>query len=286
MQVLSPSPYTGATVAMGTRHGKEHQVAPAFAEVLGARVIAPPDLDTDRFGAFTGETPRTLTPREAARAKARLAMEVTGLPLGVASEASYGYLPGLGWTGHEELLLFVDDERGIEVLDGHRTLDVPGTALRTSGDDDRLDRWLTGLGWPEQAVVVRPAVGGHHLPVRKGLTDLDLLTKAVADAAAASADGRALLEPDLRAHHNPTRRAVLTGLATSLAHRLATTCPACDCPGWGRTGVEKGVPCGACGTPTDVTRADVLGCPRCPQRQVEPRAETVTDPRWCGVCNP
>lgn len=43
-------------------HGKHRQVAPAFTEILGASVIAPPGLDTDRFGTFTGEIPRKCTP--------------------------------------------------------------------------------------------------------------------------------------------------------------------------------------------------------------------------------
>ena len=63
-------PYEGTLVVFGTRHGKEQQAARPFAELLGARVVAPPGLDTDRFGTFSGEVPRTLAPLDAARAKA------------------------------------------------------------------------------------------------------------------------------------------------------------------------------------------------------------------------
>ena len=116
-------PYHRARIAVGTRHGKQHQLAPAFREVLDARLITPPRLDTDRFGTFTGERPRPGAAADAARGKARLAMETTGLSLGLASEASYGPMGGLGWTGigltgHEEILLFCDDGLGIEVLEG------------------------------------------------------------------------------------------------------------------------------------------------------------------------
>lgn len=58
----------GQVVAFGTRHGKEHQVAQAFAAVLRAEVVTPPGLDTDQFGTFSGETSRTLSPVDAARA--------------------------------------------------------------------------------------------------------------------------------------------------------------------------------------------------------------------------
>lgn len=42
---------------MGTMHGKERQVAPAFAAEFGARVIAPPGIDTDQFGTFAAKSP-------------------------------------------------------------------------------------------------------------------------------------------------------------------------------------------------------------------------------------
>lgn len=276
-------PYRGAEVALGTRHGKGEQLAPAFAEVLGARVRTPPDLDTDRFGAFTGEVPRTTTPREAARAKARLAMRATGSPRGLATEASYGPLVGVGVPGHEELVLFLDDALGIEVVEVHRSLGTPGTSLRVRDAGPDVERYLAAVGWPAQAVVVRAGPGE---PVAKGLTDADRLRDAIAAAARAAHDGHAVLEPDLRAHRCPSRRAVLVELGGVLARRLATCCPACGAPGWGRVGVETGLPCRACGTATTTVRADRHGCARCPHRVDVPRAEPVADPRWCPTCNP
>jgi hypothetical protein len=94
-------PYSGSLIAVGTNHGKQHQFAPAFSAVLGARLVTPPGLDTDQFGTFSVETPRSGTAVQAARSKARLALTLLDLPRGVASEASYGPLPG-GWFGHQE----------------------------------------------------------------------------------------------------------------------------------------------------------------------------------------
>ena len=81
------APYRDAVIAVGTRHRKERQFRVPFRDVLGAHLLTPDDLDTDRFGTFTGEVSRVETAIEAARAKARLAMTVTGLPFGLASEA-------------------------------------------------------------------------------------------------------------------------------------------------------------------------------------------------------
>ncbi|WP_155855329.1 DUF6671 family protein, partial [Actinotalea ferrariae] len=198
--VFSGPPYAGTTVGLGTRHRKEEQLGPPFARILRARVRTPPGLDTDQFGAFTGEVPRTVAPLAAARGKARLAMQVTGLPLGLASEASYGPLAAVGVPGHEELLIFLDDELGIEVVEVTRSLSMPGAALRARTADDAVDRYLAGLGWPDQAVVVVPAQGDRGAAVAKGITDRDRLAAAVGAAARVSADGHALLQPDLRAH--------------------------------------------------------------------------------------
>ena len=95
------SPYRGYEVAVGTRHGKERQLAPAFVEVLGASLVVPPDLDTDQFGTFTGEVARVASATDTARAKARLGMRTLGLRHGLASEASYQPSSALGWPVHE-----------------------------------------------------------------------------------------------------------------------------------------------------------------------------------------
>lgn len=275
-----PFPYQGRLIAVGTRHGKQHQFAPAFRAVLGADLITPPDLDTDQFGTFTGEVRRPGTTLAAARAKARLAMDVSGLPYGLASEASYGPLPG-GWHGHEEIVLFRDDVRGIEVVEGHRSLSTPGGGHRVARAADLPRDLLNGL--PEQALTVR-SPGPDPNPI-KGITDTAALTAAIASAAAVSDDGLALVEPDLRAHRNPSRRRVLTRLAGSLAHRLATGCPACGAPGFGRVDAEPGLPCGVCQTPTPLTANEIHACAACPHRSVRPVTGRA-DPASCPACNP
>ena len=286
-QPAAPSPttaYAGQIVAFGTQHGKEHQVAPAFAAVLHAEVVAPPDFDTDQFGTFSGEAPRTLSPVDAARAKARLAMAALATPYGLASEASYGPLPGLGLPGHEELLIFLDAERGIEVVEGERTLTTPGGRCRVASLSEARP-CLEQAAFPAQAVIVR-AAAGDGLPIHKGIADLHHLEQAIQDAARRSADVHVVLEPDLRAHHNPTRRALLARLGHRLAQRLATPCPVCSTPGYGRRTTRIGLPCAACGWPTDLVSADIHGCQRCHHQHRQPRRGTTAEPRWCDRCNP
>jgi hypothetical protein len=281
--------YRGCEVVFGTLHGKERQLAPVFAEVLGARVIALPGLDTDQFGTFTGDIPRRLSPLEAARSKARLAMTASGLPYALASEASYGPLPGIGWPGHYEILLFLDDTRGLEIVESHSSFGIPGSPLRATSNTGMAEK-LARTGWPDQAVIVRPAILPAGQPaataITKGITDPGRLAAAIAAAAAESADGHALIEPDLRAHYNPSRQQVLIDLGVTLAHRLATACPVCASPGYGHTTTQTGLPCADCGAPSNQARADIFSCATCLHQNSIPRPETTAEPLWCPNCNP
>ena len=274
-----PSPYRGRVIAVGTQHGKQHQFAPVFRRVLGAELVTPA-VDTDQFGTFTGEVVRMGAPADAARSKARLAMSVTGLAYGLASEASYGPLSG-GWLGHEEILLFCDDVAGIEIVEGHRTTSLPGVSQPVSGFDDVPTSLIDDL--PGQALIVRPrgAVGA----ITKGITGSDGLRAAIEATISVSPDGVALVEPDLRAHHNPSRRLILTGLAETMARRLATTCPVCSAPGFGRVGAEPGLPCRVCETATPLRHKEIHGCAAC--RHYETRlVRAAADPVACPACNP
>lgn len=277
-------PYDGCLIAVGTRHGKADQLAPAFLEILGARLLTPPGLDTDQFGTFTGDAPRKGTATEAARAKAQLAMEVSGLRYGLASEASYGPQAATGSPIHEELLMFLDYARGIAVLEGYRTTQIPDASHRAADIGDLPGRLTNGL--PAQALIVRPARGGASTDIVKDVTNPHELRIAITRAAARSVDGLAVVEPDLRAHRNPSRRLVLTRLATTLARRLATHCPACNAPGFGRTQTLSGLPCGVCGTPTSVTEAEIHECPGCDHRRLKAISAVSADATWCPHCNP
>ncbi|MCB0932317.1 MAG: hypothetical protein KDB71_10505 [Mycobacterium sp.] len=276
--------YRGSLIAVGTRHGKQLQFAPAFAAVLGARVIAPPDLDTDKFGTFPGEVPRTMSALDTARAKALLAVQASGSRYALASEASYGPLPGTGIPGHEELLVFIDHARGIELVEGYRTTAIPGFGQRIRDFSDLKPGIVGAL--PDQALIVRPSVDSRPGDIVKGITTTERLQGAVISAAGRSSDGLALVEPDLRAHHNPTRRQVLARLAETMAHRLATRCPGCSAPGFGRVDTEPGLPCRACATPTPLSRHQIHSCSVCTHDEIHPVAEPAADPRWCPECNP
>ena len=277
-------PYAGRRAALATMHGKERAVAPAMAEALGLAVEPAPGLDTDRLGTFSGEVPRPGTMLETALAKARLGLAASGLDLGLASEGSFGPHPVVPFlAGGIELLLFHDAARGLTV---HETLvaDATNFAHLAATPGESLDAFLARVGFPAHALIVRPNAGGRTTALAKGIADRTALERAVAAAAAASPDGRALVETDMRAHLNPTRM----GSIAELARRLATSCPACAAPGWGRTDVARGLPCGLCGSPTEHVLAEIFACAACPHREERPRRDGLreADPMHCPVCNP
>lgn len=275
MNTAAGSPYAGAVISVGTLHGKHTQFQPAFGRCHHATLHPTRTVDTDLLGTFTGETPRTLTPLEAATAKAHAALDESGGSYALATEASYAVAGGLfGPVIHEELVVFLDTTRGIRVTEQHRGF-VTVAPPRTVHTHAEADAYLTRIGFPHQGVVLR----ADDVVVVKGITDRDTIRRALRR-------GPVTLEPDLRAHHNPARRRTLRRLSWTLTTRLHTPCPACDAPGYGITGTIPGLPCRWCGAPTRTARADLHSCPACTHHTTHPRPNTSADPATCDTCNP
>ncbi len=269
---------------LATRHGKLPLIAPALAP-LGL-VLRAVEVDTDALGTFSGEVPRPGTPRDVIAMKARLGMAAAGVAVGVASEGSVGPSPVVPFaTADLELVALVDDVRGITVIGRHLSHDLRAVS-RDVAPGEGVEDLVRAAGLPDHHLIVRPAVGPPG-PVVKAVADPQDLVRAIASCAAASPDGLARVETDLRAHLCPSRRPAIAAAAADLALRLAATCPACGSPGWGVERPVPGRPCGACGTPTRSPRADLEGCVVCPERRERPRPDAgPVDPSHCPRCNP
>lgn len=274
------NPYRGATVVFATQHHKHEQAAAPFREHLGASVVSPDDIDTDQFGTFTGETPRTLSPRDTALAKAQLGIARTGHPYALASEATYS----TSWptATHHELLLFLDQERSITITENAIVPARSHDTIRLTDPNDAADA-AERFGFPTtHAVVV--AYRGQTVLTHKGIDSIPALTAAV--AASWTADTDVLIGPDHRAHADPARQQVIASLADRMAIRLTRPCPWCAAPGWGSVAVVRGVPCATCGTPTGAVAADSFGCAACDAADQVPRGVPPVSAEWCDACNP
>jgi len=285
------SPYQGRTAVLATKHQKEAVLGPLFHEGLGLRLIVPADLNTDLLGTFSGEIPRPGSPREVLIKKARWGMKVTGLSLGIASEGSFGPAPDLPFMSVDhEMLAFIDDELGIQIVEQIVSPDTNFGSIAVRSVDD-LTEFLSRCGFPEHGLIVRPNVRQEPdmlFKVFKGITTLAALQEAIAFSAGVSADGRARVETDMRAHMNPTRQRVLQQLGTQLVRRLASRCPACGIPGWGLVDVLRGLPCQVCGEDTDWVKQEIWGCARCEHQEARDRSDglTAVGPEHCRWCNP
>ncbi|MCA3561920.1 MAG: hypothetical protein IOC82_12925 [Aestuariivirga sp.] len=270
--------YRGLTAALATQHAKERAIAPAFAERLGLAVRVASSIDTDALGTFTGEVPRAGSMREAARAKARLGMQATGLPMGIASEGSFGPHPFMPFiAAGREMMIFIDVTRGLEVVEECVSETTNFAALElTEGAD--IEGFLDRAGFPSHALVLRRC--GH---ITKGIND-----RAALESLLSAGRGEGWLETDMRAHVNPTRMAEIGKLAAKLAARIATPCPACAAPGFGTVRSEAGLPCAACETPTAQVRSLISGCALCgyEQSSARPDGRTAATPAECPECNP
>lgn len=270
-------------VALGTMHGKAAAIGPSLAR-LGIDLVVPQGLDTDRFGTFTGEMPRAGTMVDAARRKAEAAMALTGLPVGLASEGAYGPHPVIPFLAQgREILFWKDSRTGHEIVETIAD-DAPVYEQVEIVSLATLDPFLNRIGFPRTAVVVAPA-WNRNRPIAKGIQDRAALARAVSEALA---EGPAHVETDMRAHLNPHRMATIARLAERFAARLATTCPDCRAPGFGRLRLAPGLPCSWCGTASNTPGGEVHGCTACGLETVVERPDGLTkaDPGTCPICNP
>ena len=277
--------YAGARVALLTRHGKERVIAPVMDAALGCRVERVDGFDTDLLGTFTRDIPRAGTQLEAARRKARVGMELSGLPLGLASEGSFGKDPFSGmFPWNVEFLVFIDDLIGIEVVGVAQGNASSAHLLAASWTE--AEAFARQAGFPGHHLVLRPE-GENDARIRKGIKAWAELEDAFAWALAQADNGRVFLENDLRAHAHPTRLDNIRLAAEDMVRKLQSPCPACGTPGFWLVERIMGLPCGDCGAPTHETRAEVHGCLKCAHRDMRERSgRQCADPGRCDYCNP
>jgi hypothetical protein len=283
----SASWFQGRRAALGTMHRKEAVIAPLMRDELGVDVVVPPNFNTDRFGAFTREIERSGTQLDAARLKARAAMEVLGLNLGIASEGSFGGHPLIPFApGNVELVVLIDDAAGLEIRGVHIAAAVRFTHAWVASVDEAL-AFSVRAGFPEHGLVVRRGPDDPR-NIIKEIASVESFRAAVEEMLALTADGRAFIESDLRAHRNPVRMEAIRAATADLVANAKRCCPSCGTPGFCVVADRPGLPCRWCGTPTERTLALVYECQRC-QHQSEvlhPHGRVEAEPGECPYCNP
>ncbi|WP_273430076.1 DUF6671 family protein [Chitinibacter tainanensis] len=274
----------GERVLVASRHHKAAAMQRPFAALLGVELWSPPELDTDRFGTFSGEIERPGPPVAMLQAKIALAQaDYPAQRYWLASEGSYGphpYWPQLA-VG-EEWLMWLDAQTGQSLTERRRFTTRHYGAWMISNWAELRAR-LAQCPLPALALTLRPLAG--DLPAQKALRDVAAVEVAYAEYVAAGSPA-VVLALDMRAHLHPPRQRSLRRLATRLAHRLATACPACGAAGFGERQLQPGLPCADCGLATAQPAALVYACSQCGHRELHRHYHTPADPRWCDYCNP
>lgn len=272
-------------------HGKEEAIAGPIRTVLGLNLCVAQGIDTDQLGTFTGDIPRPGSMEETLRLKAVMGMERTGLDIGFASEGSYGPHPYIPFVpiGLEKMI-FLDRDSGLCCIE--QIIDPApcfrSWTIQSVSEIAALEASFVGYGFPEQALIVRNLPERPRAHVYKGIRDLEELKAGVLAVLSEAHAEAAVVDTDMRAHMNPARMRIIADLATALANRLATPCPACGAPGWGKTGIETGLPCSWCAQPTNSASAEIMSCSLCPHSEKKPLYDNMqfADPGLCQNCNP
>jgi len=280
--------FAGRTLGVSTIHGKERVIGPALMKVLPlASVHAIAGVDTDRFGAFSGEVQRTTDPLTAALAKAKHGAEVSGLDLVIASEGSFGpYPPAPFLSCNEEFLVLYDARDGAVYEHRHVSLETVFGGEECSTLRAVL-AFAERMKFPEHGLVMRPKERWERGDrMHKGIHEQEQL-RHHADALL-TAHGSVWVETDMRAMANPTRMAFIAETAERFAGELARSCPSCGELYFRITGTTPGLPCGLCGWPTASIRSYTRSCRACSHSEQEKRPDgrTEEDPRYCDHCNP
>lgn len=277
--------FSGRTLLIATKHGKEAVLAPLFERSMGVRCVVPSDLNTDLLGTFTGEVERRGDPLSVARQKCQLALERVQADFALASEGSFGPHPTIGFVpAGDELVLLLDRHTGREFFARDITTETNFRAAWISRRAE-LESFLSDVKFPSHAVIMRPSKDSAEGIIK----DILSFPSAWETYERLSAEaGGVWVETDMRAMHNPTRMKSIERAGQKLVDKILSACPSCQAPGFSVTAAHPGLPCAHCGLPTRSTRAFERICEVCgfSDEIPFPHGKHEEDPMYCDFCNP
>lgn len=264
----------------------KHHKLPLIAEALGAvgvYLCVTEDFDTDTLGTFAGEVPRTQSPLECVKTKAKLAAELTGLRFGIGSEGSFGGGPLPGLVNWDDELLAMYDSETQQFIIANAAGPVPLASLTTNQLEliqAHIEKSDQQQGWmcTSNAGIAKGLIG--YNAVVDYLSQKGLFVSATTTAEAVT------LSPDLRAHLCPVRQQFIQQAAGQLAERIKALCPRCGAMDFWRKAAEQGLACEACDYPTAQVQRYIKRCDCCQHIEFEAPATAFADPAHCPRCNP
>ena len=264
-------------------HGKEKVIGAKMKDVFEISSSIDKDFNTDKFGTFSGEIERVVSPYDSALKKCLAANRDYNADLVVSSEGSFFMTYGFVSTNHEFLLL-KDFKNDLEIKAEFVTHDTNFNGQLFTEIKD-LDDFLDRSKFPSHALVLRPRSDSFQR-MDKGVNDIVLLEKLMKSYIAEF--GSVYLETDMRAMYNPTRMLSISIATDKLVSKMKSECPNCSVPGFDVKKVEAGLPCELCLNPTKGVKQHVYECEKCSfsKNVFYPNSKSFQDPMYCDVCNP
>ncbi len=277
--------FKGRTLIIATMHRKEKVIAPILESELEVHCKTVSDLNTDKFGTFTGEVDRKLTAMDTVKAKALAALEGTTETLAVASEGSFGAHPSsFLMSANEEMLILIDTKNNLEIRGWHLTTETNFNHQEIKNISD-LKEFEKRIGFPNHGIILKTKEIGGEEKILKNFQSPEILRSKVLELL--KGNKTIIAETDMRAMNNPTRMRAIGHAVNDLVKNIKSLCPDCKAPGFSVSEVVRGLRCSLCNLPTKSVKAYIYKCKNC-EYACERAKENVTqeDPMYCDFCNP
>lgn len=272
-------------IALLTKHEKELVIEPLLKHFLGTEIELINNYNTDVFGAFTRDIARKNSQIETLREKAKIAIEISGLDIGFASEGSFSIDPYYGMLPWNlEMVMLMDRKNNIEITG---VAQKPYLAIQDKiATEEELLQIVNKINFPTNGLILRPN-DEHDKTILKDSCNLEELVQNFYKCKTYSNNGIVFVENDCRAHKNIERMNVIELAVVNLLMKLHSFCPNCNFPGFWVSRGEPGLPCSNCGNETDITKYIVYTCSACKYEKLITRNDIDTvDLGNCNYCNP
>jgi hypothetical protein len=185
---------------------------------------------------------------------------------------------------NNELVLLIDQKHGLEISGFSSAPAQSDHSYVTHWEE--LKKFADGALFPSHYLVIKPT-DEYHPQSKKGIHTIADLKESFEWAKSLSAKGVVYVENDLRAFANPSRMENIRKATVDLANKMNSLCPQCQTPGFWIKDVKRGLPCNACGLPTDQEIAKIWRCLKCEYEETEGmKVLKFADPSKCNHCNP
>lgn len=277
--------FEGRALLVVTQHAKEKVIAPILEKALNVRCQVTSNFNTDRFGTFSGEVVRSLSPIDTLRNKCTTALNEYQTDLVVASEGSFGPHPSLFFVpADDELIMLKDTKNNLEIIARHVSTETNFDCKKITAWSE-LEQFAKRCRFPSHAIILKDKEVDFQ-QVIKGINNWDGLKEGYECLIKVSESIHA--ETDMRACYNPTRMKVIENATVRLVEKIQSACPKCNMPGFDVHKLVAGLPCEDCGEPTRSAIAEMYLCNHClySLEKKYPNGKMKEDPTYCDYCNP